>query len=626
MNPIVIIPARMAAQRLPGKPLEDIGGEAMTVRVLRRALAADIGPVVVAAGDAEIVDVVQAAGGHAVLTDPALPSGSPIEPSRRWPPWTPRGAHDVVINLQGDKRRNRPSTEATDPAFQRRKRRVGGIPQKILIDPAKIFPLLSRHCAHRRFHPGHSPPASVPPFRAARFFADRYEFHVRSHLSMKKTQCKWLAMLFLAQAACVLPLARAGFDLKDTSDSKGSVDEGDFSRKKFVLSGDVRFGYDDNPLAQPDHVTFVDANGALVRRGVNIDGSAFVNADVGATYTLADTRFSLAIQGDVGATYYFDREGRNYDINGGLTLSATYKVSPRLFLEVTSYNAYISQGDYGATNLTGFNTVVGTAGRTSADINGDYFYTTDGFGLTFTLSPRVSLVTGGSFVAFAFDDAPYSTDQDRIELYFSEEFRYLVTPVLTLAADYRFGYIDYFSVSNDSYTNFLLAGFDYVFNPRLRGSVRAGVEFRTYVDSPGDETSPYAEATITYDVSRKTNVSLTARYGIEEGDLSTDVTKADTVRLGINAFHQFTPRISVYGGFYFTHAYYSTPDPTDPSLLAIAPQNFNEETYDVSAGARYAINRNFAVEIGYTHTTVSSGIEVREYDRNRYFGGLRFQF
>ena len=101
MNPIVVIPARMAATRLPGKPLADIGGKAMILRVLDQALAAGVGAVAVAAGDPEIVDVVKAAGGTAVLTDPALPSGSDrilaalaeLDPGRR---------HDVVINLQGD--------------------------------------------------------------------------------------------------------------------------------------------------------------------------------------------------------------------------------------------------------------------------------------------------------------------------------------------------------------------------------------------------------------------------------------------------------------------------------------------------------------------------------------------
>jgi 3-deoxy-manno-octulosonate cytidylyltransferase (CMP-KDO synthetase) len=101
VNPIVVIPARMAATRLPGKPLADIGGRPMILRVLDQALAAEVGPVAVAAGDPEIVEAVQAAGGQAVLTDPALPSGSDrilaalagIDPV---------GRHDVVINLQGD--------------------------------------------------------------------------------------------------------------------------------------------------------------------------------------------------------------------------------------------------------------------------------------------------------------------------------------------------------------------------------------------------------------------------------------------------------------------------------------------------------------------------------------------
>jgi len=101
MNPIILIPARMAATRLPGKPLAVIEGAPMIVRVLRQAQAAGAGPVAVAAGDSEIVDAVRAAGGTAVLTDPALPSGSDrilaalaeLDPERR---------HDVVVNLQGD--------------------------------------------------------------------------------------------------------------------------------------------------------------------------------------------------------------------------------------------------------------------------------------------------------------------------------------------------------------------------------------------------------------------------------------------------------------------------------------------------------------------------------------------
>jgi len=101
MNPVLLIPARMASNRLPDKPLADIAGVPMIVRVWRQAMAADLGPVVVAAGEAEIVDAIAAHGGQAVLTDPELPSGS----DRIWAALQkidPKGAHDVVVNLQGD--------------------------------------------------------------------------------------------------------------------------------------------------------------------------------------------------------------------------------------------------------------------------------------------------------------------------------------------------------------------------------------------------------------------------------------------------------------------------------------------------------------------------------------------
>lgn len=98
---IVLIPARLASSRLPGKPLADIGGMPMIVQVWKRAMDADVGPVVVAAGNPEIVEAVADHGGRAVMTDPDLPSGSDritaaladIDPDRRC---------QRVVNLQGD--------------------------------------------------------------------------------------------------------------------------------------------------------------------------------------------------------------------------------------------------------------------------------------------------------------------------------------------------------------------------------------------------------------------------------------------------------------------------------------------------------------------------------------------
>lgn len=98
---IVLVPARMSASRLPGKPLADIGGIPMIVHVLRRAEAAGLGPVVVATDSPDILAAVEQAGGRAVMTRGDHPTGSDriqeaaelVDPDRRY---------QRIVNVQGD--------------------------------------------------------------------------------------------------------------------------------------------------------------------------------------------------------------------------------------------------------------------------------------------------------------------------------------------------------------------------------------------------------------------------------------------------------------------------------------------------------------------------------------------
>ena len=98
---LILIPARVAATRLPGKPLAEIAGEPMIVHVLRRAQAANIGPVVVATNSADVAAAVDKAGGRAVMTRADHASGSDrifealgkIDSGRR---------AGIVVNVQGD--------------------------------------------------------------------------------------------------------------------------------------------------------------------------------------------------------------------------------------------------------------------------------------------------------------------------------------------------------------------------------------------------------------------------------------------------------------------------------------------------------------------------------------------
>ncbi len=96
-----MIPARLASTRLPDKPLADIHGVPMIVHVWRRAMEAEAGPVVVACAEQAIAEAVTAAGGRAVLTDPAHASGSD-RIFEALETVDPEGRHDAVVNLQGD--------------------------------------------------------------------------------------------------------------------------------------------------------------------------------------------------------------------------------------------------------------------------------------------------------------------------------------------------------------------------------------------------------------------------------------------------------------------------------------------------------------------------------------------
>jgi 3-deoxy-manno-octulosonate cytidylyltransferase (CMP-KDO synthetase) len=100
-NTIIVIPARMAASRLPGKPMADIHGTPMIVHVWRRAMEAKIGHVLVAAGESEIATAVQNAGGDAIVTQPGLKSGSD-RVAAALKLRNAEGAFTYVVNLQGD--------------------------------------------------------------------------------------------------------------------------------------------------------------------------------------------------------------------------------------------------------------------------------------------------------------------------------------------------------------------------------------------------------------------------------------------------------------------------------------------------------------------------------------------
>ncbi|MDP1724169.1 MAG: 3-deoxy-manno-octulosonate cytidylyltransferase [Alphaproteobacteria bacterium] len=101
INPIILIPARLGATRLPNKPMADIVGKTMIEHVYRRGVESGLGPVYVATPDQEIIDVIKKMGGNAILTSINHQTGSDriyeaiqkIDPDKKY---------NVIVNLQGD--------------------------------------------------------------------------------------------------------------------------------------------------------------------------------------------------------------------------------------------------------------------------------------------------------------------------------------------------------------------------------------------------------------------------------------------------------------------------------------------------------------------------------------------
>lgn len=100
MKTLVVIPARLESTRLPQKALADICGKPMIEWVLNQATQSAVGDVIVATCGNEIADIIKNAGGRAIITDPALPSGT----DRVWAAYVAMGKPDVdiIIGLQGD--------------------------------------------------------------------------------------------------------------------------------------------------------------------------------------------------------------------------------------------------------------------------------------------------------------------------------------------------------------------------------------------------------------------------------------------------------------------------------------------------------------------------------------------
>lgn len=348
-----------------------------------------------------------------------------------------------------------------------------------------------------------------------------------------------------------------------------------------------------------------DDNVNTVRTGKQ--SSSFTNGNAILDYTFGDPRLQLVLNGGAGLTYYFSHvNNHDYDIDLKGALGITYKASPRLTLGSTLLVDYLSEPS--------FEYAGGINSR-----NGNYLYTTDKAFLQYAWSGRFATKTSYTFEAFNYEQNTVGVFSNRVANLLGNEFRFQWLPTTILVAEYRYGIVSYENSSLDSTTHYALAGVDHTFNPRLVGTFRGGAQFRSF-DNDGDRSGPYFEGNVNYALGRRTSVSWTSRYGIEEPDTPGEQSRT-TFRTGLQTKFNLTSRISTGVDLYYVHDDYHSLT----SGLITSP-SFAENTFDAGVSIRYAITGVFGAQIGYHYTDVSSDVTAREYSRNRIFAGVNVTF
>lgn len=352
-------------------------------------------------------------------------------------------------------------------------------------------------------------------------------------------------------------------------------------------------------------------------------GSEFASGNVILDYTFGDPRLQIALNAGAGGVYYFENVAtQEYDVDLKGAVGITYKSSPRLTLGTTLLVEYLTEPNFD--NPSGLNSR-----------NGNYFYTSDNFFAQYVWSRRFSTKTFYALQAYQYDNNAVALFSDHSSHMFGNEFQFQMVPTTKLIAEYRYGIVSYDNdgaviipatlfapavlLRNDSTAHFLLAGLDHVFNPRFSGSFRGGAEFRSY-DSGGDRAGPYFEGTLNYAVGKRTSVSWSNRYGIEEPEVSGAQSRT-TFRTGLHGKVDLASRVSSTLDAYYAHNEYHSLTKGPSPVPA-----FSEDSFDIGLAIRYAVTPLIGVQVGYHYTNIVSDLAFREYSRNRVSGGISVTF
>lgn len=387
--------------------------------------------------------------------------------------------------------------------------------------------------------------------------------------------------------------------------------------KIYTLSAGLRGFYDDNIFTGNNKVDIdnEDGDNNLTTGIDNRKMSSFgFEVTPGVRFIIPLENTTITAGYTYGLRYYEDRPGKSYDQFHLADAQVNHTFNERYKVSIFD-NLAIAQEPEQVGNSPS------TPNSQLLRAEGNNLRNTAGLDFTAVLAPQWSAVVGYRNSYFDYDAPQFADFLNRTEHLPSLGLRYQLSPKTVTSLNYQFGLNDYRTANErDSTSHYLFAGVDHSFTARLVGSVRLGAQYIEWENAGGgqraDATNPYADANLTYSYTDGSNVQLGVRHGRNATDLVGVLDQQSTLVYGsIN--HQITAllRATLIGQ-------YQNAEFVGVSK-GVGADGSSEDYMSIGLTLNYQINAYLSAEAAYYYDRLSSKIDLRDYDRNRVFVGVR---
>ncbi len=385
------------------------------------------------------------------------------------------------------------------------------------------------------------------------------------------------------------PLMWAAFPVCAQYDAPLSQQE---KGKPFTISAHVRQEYDDNVYTQ------------------NVAKQESWKSELIPTFifnmpldrTLISARYTF------GMTYFWDRPQDDWNFSHEFVGRVAHTFTERFDIDVRDRFVYAYEPDLRAPSTTRF-------------VDGNYLINDFSAFARFQWLPRFGNTLEYNNRIVDYDSSEISSYEDRMEHTINLENRWQILPTSVAVLGYRFNFVEYEQLPKSSHSHFLMGGVDHKISDVWMLSARGGAEMRRF-DEGDDSLAPYFCLSSSYSYAPNSSASLFYSHSLSLTDVGLyTVQMSDTV--GLSVYHAFTPDFGFRMSSAFTWGGYDGENTIDDEMDGVEAEDFNEFSMYLDAALSYSINRHLSAELGYIFSHLDSELPGRDYDRNRYYIGLR---